>query len=109
MKRPASAFAAFLLLLSALGAGTIPARATTLPVYQYKLFCQQLGKGNAVMVQNCETQEIMSYNQLRRIWRAPPAAEIQDRCFARNQPAPRTGLGSYVKFLNCIITNTGHG
>ncbi|MDT3381465.1 hypothetical protein ACETRX_27455 [Labrys portucalensis] len=109
MKRPASGFAALLLCLSAFCAGAQPAQATTLPVYQYKLFCQQLGKGNAVMVQNCETQEIMSYNQLRRIWRAPPAAEVQDRCFARNQPAPRTGLGSYVKFLNCIITNTGHG
>ncbi|WP_448954310.1 hypothetical protein [Labrys neptuniae] len=109
MKRPASAFAALLFCLSAFGAGTSLAQATTLPVYQYKLFCKQLGKGNPVMTQNCETQEIMSYNQLRQIWRTPPTIEVQDRCFARNQPAPRTGLGSYVKFLNCIITNTGHG
>ena len=91
MKHPASAFAAILLTLAALGGSTEVAQAGGLPIYQYKLFCKTLGRGHAVMVQNCETQEVLSYQQLRTIWHSPPDEQIQDRCYARNQPDRRTG------------------
>jgi hypothetical protein len=109
MMRPASVLAATLLALASLGGIMATAQAGGLPVYQYKLFCKALGKGHAVMVENCETQEVLSYKQLREIWQTPPSDDIQERCYARNQPDKRTGSGSYVKYLNCIITNTGNG
>lgn len=109
MKRPASRFAAILFSFVALTGGLTVAQAGGLPSYQYKLFCKSLGRGQAVMVKNCETQEVLSYQQLRSIWQSPPSEDIQTKCFARNQPDKRTGSGSYVKFLNCIITNTGNG
>jgi hypothetical protein len=109
MKRPASVLAATLFTAAALAGGMATAQAGSLPVYQYKLFCKALGKGHDVMVQNCETQEVLSYKQLREIWQTPPSEDIQQRCYARNQPDKRTGSGSYVKYLNCIITNTGNG
>ncbi|GLS23060.1 hypothetical protein GCM10007874_60800 [Labrys miyagiensis] len=109
MMRPASFLAATLFTLAAWAGSMAAAQAGGLPTYQYKLFCKALGRGQAVMVQNCETQEVLSYQQLRTIWRTPPAEDIQDKCYARNQPDKRTGSGSYVKYLNCIITNTGNG
>ncbi len=109
MKRPASGLAVIMLSFAALGGGMALAQAGGIPTYQYKLFCKALGKGHAVMVQNCETQEVLSYQQLRSIWQSPPTEEIQSKCYARNQPDKRTGSGSYVKYLNCIVTNTGNG
>ncbi|CAM5773401.1 hypothetical protein LMIY3S_04166 [Labrys miyagiensis] len=109
MMRPASTFAATLITLAALGGSMAAAQAGNIPTYQYKIFCKALGKGHAVMVQNCETQEVLSYKQLRTIWQSPPDEDIQDRCYARNQPDRKTGSGSYVKYLNCIVTNTGNG
>jgi hypothetical protein len=109
MKRPASVLAVILVTSAALVGSMALAQAGGLPTYQYKLFCKALGKGHAVMVQNCETQEVLSYKQLRSIWQSPPAEDIQDKCYARNQPDKKTGSGSYVKYLNCIVTNTGNG
>ncbi len=109
MKRPASALTALAITLSALGTTADSAQAYSLPVYQYKLFCKALAKGHAVMTSNCETQEVLSFRQLQMIWQTPPAPEIQKKCYANNAPDARTGSGSYVKFLNCITTNTGNG
>jgi len=108
MKRPAFGLAAILALAAGLCVGTAHA-AAGLPSYQYKRFCHDLAKGQPVMTANCETQEVLSFNEFHRIWQEPPAARIQEKCYASNMPNQKTGSGSYVKFLNCIITNTGGG
>jgi hypothetical protein len=109
MKRPASSLAVFLFSAAMLCGGMAMAQAGGIPAYQYKVFCKALGRGQPVMVQNCETQEVLSYQQLRVIWQSPPTEDIQAKCYTRNQPDRKTGSGSYVKYLNCIVTNTGNG
>jgi hypothetical protein len=109
MKRAALGLATILVTFTTCGIAGAWAQASGLPVYQYKRFCQDLAKGHAVMARNCESQEVLSYDQLRRIWQDPPSETIQDKCNASNVPNRRTGSGSYVKFLNCIVTNTGNG
>jgi hypothetical protein len=106
MKRLAFGLAA-ILVIAVPGIAVAQAQGNALPVYQYKRFCKNLSKGQAVMARNCEAQEVLSYNQLRTIWQDPPAEKIQDKCYASNNPDRKTGSGSYVKYLNCIITQTG--
>jgi len=50
---------------------------------------------------------VLAYRQLRSIWQAPPSERIQERCSNAGVVSRAAGTGSYVKYLNCIITYMG--
>jgi hypothetical protein len=106
MKCAAQGLAVMLAAIAAVGVTETRAQAATIPVLAYKRFCKDLSRGQPVMASNCEAQEILAYRQLRTIWQAPPSDRIQDKCSAAGKVGRLTG--SYVKYLNCIITYMGN-
>jgi hypothetical protein len=108
MKCAAHGLAILLAAVAAVGAADIEAHAATIPVLAYKRFCRDLARGQPVMAANCEAQEVLAYRQLHAIWQSPPSDRIQDKCSMAGIVRRATGTGSYVKYLNCIITYMGN-
>ncbi|MDQ0391043.1 hypothetical protein [Labrys monachus] len=108
MKCAAHGLAVMLVAAAACGVTEMKAHAATIPVLAYKRFCRDLSRGHPVMAANCEAQEVLAYRQLHAIWQSPPSDRIQDKCSTAGVVSRTTGTGSYVKYLNCIITYMGN-
>ena len=108
MKCAGHGLAVLLVAVAALGTIDTKAQAAGIPTLAYKRFCRDLSRGQPVMAANCEAQEVLAYRQLRTIWRSPPSDRIQEKCSNAGIVTRATGTGSYVKYLNCIITYTGN-
>ena len=107
LKRPAAFLPVVLVAVAAFGATETRSQAAPIPILAYKRFCYNLARGQPVMAANCEAQEVLAYRQLRTIWRSPPSDRIQGRCSDAGIVSRASGTGSYVKYLNCIITYMG--